>query len=457
MMQRVIKLFFCLWVLADPLALNLKAQQTPLAQERQIPAQGKEDASRLISLDVKDADIKDVMRLFSQVSGLNIIVSDDVKATVTVSLANVDWEDGLNMILRTNNLTSVKQGKFLRIMTFERYSKEEQGVPLVNETIILNFAKAADIGNVLTPMRSMRGSVSVYSQTNSLVITETPDNFRKMSAIIEKLDKRTPQVMIEAMMVDVKLGAEDQLGIDWTVTHKEVSSRSITQDLSADVVKGGVIRYGKTFSKWENLTALIDFWCQQRKSEVLANPKIMSIDGLTANIELVEEVPYKITTTSNGVVTETIAFKEAGIKLYVTPQINKEGFISLNLKTEQSFRSGTFSGQPIIDSRKAETNLSVRDKETVVIGGLRKKDTSKTIDSLPFIGRIPILGILFQKKTVSSTDSELFIFVTPHITTEPELSPEEKKGLEKFRKLGKKKGDMGFLDEAKPFSLRGAK
>jgi len=411
--------------------------------------------SGIINLNVKDVDIKDLARMFSEVSGLNIIVGDDVKAKVTMNISNVNWKDALDIILKTYNLVSVREGNFLRIMTYEKFRREEEGTPLENKVVFLNFVKAEDILRVLEPMKSSRGRITAHPQTNTLVITDTPNNIRKMMEVIKKLDKKTPQVMIEVLMVDVKLGDESQLGVEWVLTHKQRPERKIEQHLSAQRAEA-IIRYGKTLLPKAAFTALIDMWCQERRAQVLANPKIITLDGLTATIELVEEVPYVESTVSSetGAITSTVSFRDAGIKLYVTPHITKENYISLNLKTEQSFRSGIIEGQPIIDSRKAETNLLVKNGETIVIGGLRKKDTSNTIDKFPLLGDLPLIGKIFQRNVKSSSDSELLIFVTPSIVTEPELSFYEKEHLKKFMSL--KWGKFLYF-KRKPFSLRGPK
>jgi type IV pilus assembly protein PilQ len=422
------------------------AQEQPTGEESQ--------DSLLITLDVKDADIKDVMRMFAKASGLNIVISEDVRVKITLNVADVAWEDALNMILRANNLTSVREGKFLRIMTYERFRQEEDGVPLTNETIFLNYANASSMVSVLEPLRSSRGRIIAHSQTNSLIITETPSNFKKMLGVIEKLDKSVPQVMIEAMMVDIKLTNDDELGISWTLTHKDMASRQFVQSFAASHTQG-LIRYGNTlFPQWY-FNTLINLWAQESKAEILANPKVMTLDGMEANIELTEEIPYTeaTITPAEGGATSTTGFKQAGIKLKVTPHINKEGYISMNVNTEQSLQtSTTSSGQPVIDKRTATTNLSVKDGDTIVIGGLRKREGTKTIQVIPFFSKIPILGQIFRKKTFTGKDTELLIFVTPHIVTQPELNYEEKISAEKVRSLHKK--DSGFLKRAQPFTLR---
>jgi len=419
--------------------------------------------ANLVSLDVKGADIKDVMRMFSQASGLNIIVSEGVKGKLTLSLANVNWENALNMILRTNNLVSVREGKFLRIMTYDKFRREQENVPLVTRTVFLNFVEAEEVKRLLEPLRSSRGRIVAHSTTNSLVITEIPEKIEEMMAVIKKIDKRTPQVMIEALMVDVKLTSDDRLGINWTVVHKERPERSFTQTLGVGSAATGVIRYGKTLLPKATLDLTIDSLCQRGRAEVLANPKIMTENGKLAKINLIEEIPYlesTITPTTGGI-TQSYSFEEAGITLEATPHINKEGFVSMELKTEQSYQTGTTStGQPVIDSRQAETNLLIKDGETVVIGGLRKREITHTVDNIPILGKIPLLGALFRRTIRIGSDTELLIFITPFIIKEAKLTPEEKAKVGRFKEMKREllykeeKRRMDFLDGAEPFSLR---
>ncbi len=422
----------------------------PPAEAKITPGQ----VSGLIDLDVKDVDIKEIARIFSRLSGLNFVVGDDVAARVTFKGTNVDWETALNMILKTYNLTYSREGNFLRILSYAKLRQEEEGVPLVTKVIFLNFAKADDMRSALDTIRSNRGRVNTDAKTNSLIVTDTPDAIKKMLGIIKDLDKRTPQVMIEAMMVDVKLTAGEQLGINWTVTHKERLERSFTQSLSANLA-GGVIYYGKTLLPYANLKAIIDFWCENKKAEVLANPKVLTLDGLAAKIELVEQIAYtesQVNPTTGGVTTST-GFKDVGIKLDVTPHISSGGFVSLEIKTEQSFQTGTVNNQPTIDSRKAETNLLAADGETIVIGGLKKRDSTFTVTKIPIVGSIPVLGRLFQKRVKTSTDTELLIFVTPYIMTENLLTAKEKEALGKFKEPPSKKEVLKLLKKP-PFPLR---
>ncbi|MBU4305870.1 MAG: secretin and TonB N-terminal domain-containing protein [Candidatus Omnitrophica bacterium] len=422
----------------------------------------KED--NLIDLDMKDVDMKDVARMFSRISGLNIIISEAVKNKVTLSVTNADWESALQMILKTYGLVSIREGNFLRILTYSELQQEEINVPLISRVIFLNFAKAESMRSSLESIKSARGRINVDIKTNSLIITDSPANIQKMEKVMGELDKRTPQVLIEALMLDVKLSEDEQLGVNWMLGDKDTihddndyNDRYVRQNLSAGRVEG-ILKYGKTIYKNTELNALIDFWRQNQKAEVLANPKVMTLDGLTAKIELSEEVPYIQSTISSdtGSITSTVSFRNVGIKLDVTPTISAEGFVSLTIKTEQSFRTGTIGGQPIVDSRKAETNLLVKSGETIVIGGLRKKNKTDTIDKIPLLGDLPVIGKMFRRKVTSSTDTELLLFVTPFVVNQPQLTPREQLNLGKFDSVRDERKNIldSNTKDAEPFPLR---
>jgi type II secretory pathway component GspD/PulD (secretin) len=257
-------------------------------------------------------------------------------------------------------------------------------------------------------------------------------------------------------------------GLDWTLTPNQLEKEwQLAQDLDLASRTGSII-FNKTLFEKFDISSLIELWKEDKRVNILANPRVMTLDNLTATIELVEQIPYTMQSdTSQGEPVTSTQFKEAGIKLYVTPHITtKENYISMNIKVEQSFRSGwTADNQPIIDSRKAETNLMVKDGETIVIGGLRKKEDSVTIDKIPVLGDIPFVGALFRKTVKDITDVDLLIFVTPRVVTKPQLSQKEKEKLQLFPDRTKFESTTAEISEIvpakeevtikkEPFSLR---
>jgi type IV pilus assembly protein PilQ len=401
----------------------------------------------MISVSFKNADILEVVAVFAEKTGLNIVSGPDVKALVNIELNNMPWEKALDVILKNYNLTYKRDDKIIRIMTLEQLKSEEEKIPLLTKVVTFNFAKAEDIKTSFNSMLSPRGKIEVNNRTNSLIITDLPENVDKIETIANSLDSRTPQVMIEALMADVTLSGQDQLGIQWKVARHEdatapfgKSAQAIaSQTLGLTGSVAGAITFGQTILKYTDLTYTLQLWQEQSRVNILAHPLIMTLDNQSAHIELIEEIPYTQQTqsTASSSAISTTAFKEAGIKLDVTPHITtKDNYISMNLKVEQSFRSGfTPDNQPIIDSRKAETNLLVKDGETIVIGGLRKKEDTYTIDKIPFLGDVPLLGVFFRRKINAMSDVDLLIFVTPKIITEPKLTTSEQDRLEQFTAL----------------------
>ncbi|MFH0857925.1 MAG: secretin N-terminal domain-containing protein, partial [Candidatus Omnitrophota bacterium] len=362
----------------------------------------KEEAKLQVDLDLKDADIRDVARAFARIGGINIIVSQDAQAKVTLKIQSTDWKEALMTILGAYNLAMLEGDNYIVITTLEGRRQAEEKGDLQTRVISFNFVDVGQIKATLTSMLTSRGKMEVDVRSNSLVITDIPDRIDKIQAVALQLDTKTPQVMIEAMVMTVKLTDDEQWGVDWLITHKDLAERKILQGLSladSSSAYAGYIKYGKTIFPWAVFNATIDFWLRNKKAEILANPRILTLDNLAATIDLTEQVAYTQTsqTTESSTIISSTQFKEVPVKLIVKPHITKDNYVFMTIHTEQSYQSGTSGGQPIIDSRRAETNLMVKDGETIVIGGLRKKEQTRTVEKMPVLGDIPLLGTLFRR------------------------------------------------------------
>lgn len=390
-------------------------------------------AANLLTVDVKDLDLKDALKIISQASGLNIITDKDVRAKVTITLKDVSWQTALENILRTNQLTHRLQNGIIRVMTPETITREEETTPLVTKIITLNFAKAGDLLQSLTKMLSSRGMIDKNITTNSLIITDTPDALRRVENLANQLDVRTPQVQIEALIMSVKLTDTEKMGLDFTTVNKDRPERKIVQALKApsSILD---LYYGKSILPNWTLSAQLNFYMQDKRVKILANPRVLTLDNLPAQIEITEQVPYTyVSQSTDGSSTmSSTQFKDIGIKLYVTPHITKDKFILLGVKAEQSFVA-SFVGstnEPSIDSRKVDTNFMLKNGEAAVIGGLRKKDSTVTIDKIPILGDIPFLGKLFRKEIKEIVENELVIFIAPRVVETTFLTDQEADKLE---------------------------
>ncbi|MFH2138817.1 MAG: type IV pilus secretin PilQ [Candidatus Omnitrophota bacterium] len=388
-----------------------------------------------VSITFRDTDMREVLNILAYKGGVNIIAGDDVTAKVSVQLKDVPWENALDAILKTYNFTYKKEGKLLRVMSLQRALDEETKVPLTTKIIPLNFADVEELKASLAKVLSKRGSITVDKRTNSLIITDIPDVVDKVEAAAIALDTDTPQVLIEAMMVDVKITKDERRGVNLLVDEKGSGNYYQHVMENSSLENRGVFEFSAVLDAL-NLSALLDLWQQENRAEILANPKVLTLDNQEAKIEITEEIPYFETVDSGSGTTTNVKFKEAGIKLYVTPHITSGNFISMNVKPEQSFKSAEILDNPVIDYRKAETNLLVKDGQTIVIGGLRKVNDTVTYDKIPGFGDIPFFGLFFKKKVISKVETELMIFVTPHIIGDTRLTDKE---IDMFLALDQKK------------------
>jgi type IV pilus assembly protein PilQ len=379
------------------------------------------DKDNLLALDLKDIDLKDALKIISQASGMNIILDKDIKAKANITLKDVTWQAALDNILKTNELTSKSENNTIRVMSLATVKKEEDTVPLSTRIITLNFAKCADLQASLGKILSSRGNIQINTSTNSLIITDTPEILARVEELADTLDIRTPQVMIRAIITSIKLEETENYGSDFTISHKlndeYGKNRSFTQSLS---LPSSVfdITYGKTILPDWNFTSLLTLLSENDKVKILASPKVLTMDNQAAQIEILEQVAYQdVSRSSDGASTiETTQFKDVGIKLYVTPHITKDKFISLSIKAEQSFVAGFDDGQPRIDSRKVETNFMLKDNQTVAIGGLKRKANTVNIQKIPILGDIPYIGRAFRQEVKNTVNEELVIFITPSLT-----------------------------------------
>jgi type IV pilus assembly protein PilQ len=413
-----------------------------LAQEASFDnGQTKEEISKieesgLITMDFEDADIRDVVKVIAIASGMNMVIGKDVEAMVTISLKDVPWEKALDVILRTYNFTYKKEENLIRIMTFEKVKQEEREIPLITKIIYLNFADVQDMKATLAKSLSDRGSIEVDTRTNSMIITDIPTKVEELEKIAKKLDTRTPQVLIEAMLVDVKLTKDDQLGINWkilSVDKPEDQSgleenfieqpQAVMNAVSTPSINLGFLRRLGAYG----IDGLVSAWVRDSKATVLASPKIVTLDNQTAKIEIISQVAYTETTTSteSSSALSTTQFKDVITSLEVTPHITKEGFISMKVKPKQEFVEDMVNNQPQIATRSAVTNVLVEDGETIVIGGLRKVAEDSNIQKVPLLGDLPLIGRLFQRKEINRENTELVMFVTPRIIVHPKLTDEE--------------------------------
>jgi len=429
-------------------------------------------------MDFKEADINNLLRIIAEVSGMNVVAGDDVKGKVTVRLVNVDWQQGLDVILKINGMGYELDGNIIRVaplakLDAERKAREDARVaaarakeaeqrvqvqiePLVNKVVSVNYAKAADVVKNLdrlkTPGRA-DASIVTDDRTNSLIIQETTGTIAKMETLLRRLDIPTPQVMIEARIVEATRSLSQSLGVEYafttnTLVNSGTAGRNLTPisvftsqtatgifpaagsnppiAISFPASGTGVSGIGLNFGTLGNnflLGARLSAAESENKIRTLSAPKVATLDNYEAEIRQGTQVPYTTVDSSGRTV---VAFQDAFIRLKVTPHITNDRRVSMKVEAERSFAgdridfSGGFAFK--LEQRKASTNILVSNGATVVIGGLMQTTDSVAETGLPWLKNVPVLGLLFKSHSIGPNDKiELLIFLTPTILEEPRL------------------------------------
>jgi type IV pilus assembly protein PilQ len=422
----------------------------------------KKYVGQRISLDFKDADLANVFRIIAEVSNLNIITTDDVKGRVSVRLINVPWDQALDIVLKSKALGATHEGNILRIAPLATLRAEDKArldakkeveklqasLEGVIETIPVNYGKASDLKGKITDLLSEGGKVQIDDRTNTIIIRDLRKNVEDVKSLVAKLDTATPQVLIEARIVEVDTSFTRELGVQWGGSYKGGGDPTIgitgIQDTAGAYIPGqglvntinttpsaidtppnfavnlpaavglgagGGITFG-VLSDNIRLDLSLSALEASGKGKVVSSPKVVTIDNKEAMIEQGTQIPYS-TVSASGTNTE---FVDATLSLKVTPHITPEGSVIMKLEAKNDSQGDVgASGQPAINKKKATTEVLVRDGETAVIGGILQVTRKEDQQAVPWLSKIPILGFFFKKDTTQSSNRELLIFITPKI------------------------------------------
>ncbi|MFC1630941.1 secretin N-terminal domain-containing protein [Candidatus Omnitrophota bacterium] len=409
---------------------------------------------RLISMDFQDAQLKDVLKVFSQQAGLNFIASENVKERkVTLYMDKVSVADALNTLLEASHLT-YEQKKDSQIFVVKEWGRPQ--VETVTKIYPLQYAKVKGyeltaagqkevikkelgIKEVLERLLSAHGSITEDPRTNSVVITDVPSQFTGIEKAIRELDIKLAQVMIEVEVLETTVEAIDKLGIEWgsssagNLVTAAGAERSVTYPFTKPQEMSKVGPAGDTddlhlgYISATNLGGTLAMLDKDSDTRLLARPKILTLNNKEAEIKIITQTAVasidKITGGAEGIGTQTVEAEriETGVTLKVTPQINKAGDITMLIEPAvtntkwSSFFSGTYVDP---QTRSVKTTVSVQDGQTVIIGGLINIEDAKTLRKVPYFAEIPFLGNLFRKQDDSVEERELIIFITPHLVGE---------------------------------------
>lgn len=432
----------------EPWAFDFAIASTPGVQ--------KQYRGELVSFDFKDADIRDVLRILSDISGFNIVISSDVQGTVTLKLDNVPWDQALDVVLDDSGLGAIIEGNVMKIATLQALQERQQAFrtatrakeeiePLVTRQVFINYAQAAELETLIDPILSSRGEIRVDVRTNSLLITDIESKIDQVEELANSLDTRTPQVLIESRIVQATLDFTRELGVQWGFNFNASAATgnptglnfpssigvggtgvgsgpgttgdSFIIDLpaAAGTGAGGVlgIVLGSITGAYDldiRLSALEN----RGDGRILSSPKVLTLDNTPARIEQGVSIPF-LSVSAAGTQTQ---FVDATLRLEVTPQVTNDDRVIMNVRVTDNAPDATLTGaggQPGITRNEAETQVIAGDGETIVIGGIFTRSVSDQTASVPWFSRLPLLGWMFSNTSTNDTRMELIVFITPRI------------------------------------------
>lgn len=449
---------------APPVAVTLAPPAPPPAAP---PARRRVGGSRRLSMDFRDADINNLLRIIAEVSGMNVVAGGDVRGKVTIRLVNVEWQQALDVILKINNLGYELDGNIIRVaplakLQAERADKaktrdtERQLEPLVTKVVPVNYAKASEVVKNLdrlkTPGRT-DASIAVDDRTNTLIIKETAASLSNMENLLKRLDVPTPQVLIEARIVEATRTFSQSLGIEWgfafdsflksggagkRLTPVSVFTSPVGTDLTvptttvplgisfpaAGTSPAAVGIIAGSLAEGNLLGVRLSAAEQEGRIRTVSAPKVATLDNQEAEIRQGTQVPYTTVDSSGRTV---VAFQDAFIRMKVTPHITNDRRVAMKVEAERTLAGNRidFAGGFAfpLEQRKASTNILVSSGGTIVIGGLMQSTDNYAESGLPWLKDVPFLGVFFKNQSVGPNQkTELLIFLTPTILEEPRLS-----------------------------------
>jgi len=394
-------------------------------------------SGKKISLDFQDAEIGPIFRLLADVNGYNLVLDPAIKGKITIKLMNVPWDQALDIILNTFTLGKSIDGNILWIApqtVFAKIIKEkaeakttqETAEDLVQEIIRVNYATSADLSTAFTvgKLLSPRGTITQDVRMNTLIIKDTQKSIDKMKELVKVMDVTKPQVMIEARLVEVSTTHSQNLGIRWggamniqsgayPVGGTFAVNTPVLTPSSSSTNPGGTL--GMTVGAVNSLKVDLSLSALESisKSKTLSSPKILTMDNEAATIQ--QGTTFYIPTVSQAGTTSTAV--TATLSLNVTPKITPDGYVQLKvIATDNSLQPGTAGATAVVNTKSMTTQALVKNGETLVLGGIYRRDETTSEDGVPFLSKIPGLGWLFKTQATTGPDiKELLIFITPTI------------------------------------------
>jgi type IV pilus assembly protein PilQ len=449
-----------------PVVGGYGAASTPVTAQT-VAQKKKVFRGKRIDLDFKDADLHNLLRLLAQVGDVNIVIPDDIKATVTVRLTDVPWDQAMEVILQSKGLWYRREGRLIRIAPRKELDAEDEEERARRRALIqeeapepviftLNYSVAEDVSKQAGTLLSPKGKIEVDKRTNSLIISDVKANRERIIDLLTQLDTQTPQIQIEARIVEARSTWTHDVGVQWglgatsgaqtgnptglvfpssigvfggamdqaTPTDGTVGDPNFGVNLPAAVGTGQGGAVGVTFGSVGgnfNLSLRLSAAEDSGSVRIISAPKITVLNNSQAEISQGVAIPISVV-SAQGTQTQ---FVNADLSLKVTPHVSqRDCSIQMEIevaKNEPDFVNTGARGDPTILKKEAKTTMLIADGETTVIGGIYTRNSGKSISKVPLLGDIPILGFFFKRTQQNDERTEVLIFLTPKITNKASL------------------------------------
>jgi type IV pilus assembly protein PilQ len=440
----------------DTLIVELK----PLAKQKNEFAKKKKFgySGEKLSLNFQNIEVRAILQLIADFTGLNLVASDTVQGSVTLRLKNIPWDQALDIILKTKGLAMRRTGNVILVapseeiaarekLELEARKQIEELVPLRSEFIQVNFAKASDLASLIqaeeNSFLSPRGKVTLDERTNTLLVMDTADRLAELRKLVARLDVPVRQVLIESRIVIANSDFSKELGVRFGLSKRDNTGGAFDEvttsgsldgtsqiinreglelgdrlNINFPVTMKNAARIALAFTKLPlgNLLELeLSALQAEGRGEVISNPRVITANQQEAVIEQGTEIPYQQATSSGAT---SVSFKKAVLSLKVVPQITPDGRIIMDLTVNKDSVGKVFNGVPSINTREISTQVLVDNGQTVVLGGIYEQEKNRASRRVPFLGDLPYVGALFRDKSEINNKKELLIFVTPKIIME---------------------------------------
>jgi len=427
--------------------------------KEQVEASKKDEfgySGERLSLNFQDIEVRSVLQLIADFTGINIVVSDTVRGSLTLRLKNVPWDQALDIILKTKGLAMRQTGNVMLVapseeiaarekLELESQKQIEELEPLYSEFIQVNYAKASDLASLLkssdTTLLSDRGMVTTDERTNTLLVQDTASKLVEIRQLVATLDIPVRQVLIESRIVIASNDFSRDLGVKFgwskqttfnngenivaaggtlnSITGNNIIDPGFSPDgLLVDLpVIGATSSVGLAVGKIGSYMLNLELTAMEAEGqgEVISSPRVLTSNQKTAFIQSGVEIPYQEATSSGAT---SVSFKDAVLELRVTPQITPDDRIIMDLDVKKDSVGEVYLGVPSIDTNEVSTQVLVDNGETLVLGGIYEQEKIEEIDRVPFFGSLPLVDWMFKNTSITNDKAELLIFVTPKIVKE---------------------------------------